>query len=134
MRILFLCIANSVRSQMAEGLARRLFGDRAIVASAGSAASSVHPRAIEAMREIDIDISHHQSKSVDDINVGDFDVIITLCADEVCPVAPAGVTRLHWPLRDPSAGVPHYVRERYRETRDEISKKLEAFGRERGLL
>ena len=134
MRILFLCVANSARSQMAEGLARRLFGDRAVVASAGSAAAGVNPYAIAALGELGIDISAHRSKCVDELDAASFDVIITLCADEVCPVVPARVTRLHWPLRDPVGGSIFSVQSRFRVTRDEIEKRLEAFGAERGLV
>ena len=134
LKILFLCIANSARSQMAEGLARQLFGDRAIVQSAGSAATFVHPRAKAALAELGIDTSTHWSKSVDEIDVSDMDVIITLCADEVCPVVPASVERLHWPLRDPAMAPAHLADRRFRETRDEIGRRLEEFGRSRGLM
>jgi arsenate reductase len=85
MRILFLCVANSARSQMAEGLARRLFGAKAEVMSAGSAPVGLNPFAVEAMAEVGIDISGHRSKSVDEIDPGSLDMVITLCAEEVCP-------------------------------------------------
>src|SRR3546814_9614205 len=87
-RILFLCVANSARSQMAEGLTRYLLGDRATVMSAGSAPSRVNPYAVEAMAEIGIDISGHRSKSVDDIDPAEVDLVVTLCAEEDCPVLP----------------------------------------------
>ena len=134
MRILFLCVANSARSQMAEGLARHMFGGRAEVASAGSAATGVNPHAIEALREIGIDISDHRSKSVSDVDASAFDVVVTLCADEVCPVVPGRVARLHWPLPDPAAAHAAERQSRFRETRDEIRRRLEDFGRARGLL
>lgn len=123
-KILFLCVANSARSQMAEGLARAQFGDRAVVASAGSVPTHVNPRAIAAMAEIGIDITGHQSKSVDDIDPGRFDLIVTLCADEVCPVVPGRVARLHWPLPDPAAAPPDQAAARFREVRDEIQRRL----------
>ena len=123
--ILFLCVANSARSQMAEGLAHAKFGDRVRVQSAGSEPSRVNPLAIEALREIGIDISSHASKSVDTIDPASVDLVITLCADEVCPMGLAGVTRLHWPLPDPAAGANGSI-ERFRETRDEIARRLEA--------
>ena len=119
---------------MAEGLARHVFGDRAVVASAGSAATHVSPHAIEALREQGIDISGHRSKSVTEVDAASFDVIITLCADEVCPIVPGRVTRLHWPLRDPVMSSSAETAARFRATRDEIRRRLEEFGRERGLL
>ncbi|TAK16979.1 MAG: arsenate reductase ArsC [Acidobacteria bacterium] len=125
MKLLFLCVANSARSQMAEGLARAMFGDRAEVASAGSAPARVNPFAIAAMAEIGIDISNHRSKSVDDVRAGDFDMVITLCADEVCPVVPGRVKRLHWPMPDPAAAPPDQAPARFREVRDAIQSKLE---------
>ena len=103
MKILFLCVANSARSQMAEGLARAVFGTRAEVFSAGSVPTRVNPHAVSALAEVGIDISGQTSKSVDDVNAGSMDLIITLCADEVCPVVPGRVKRLHWPLPDPAA-------------------------------
>ena len=111
---------------MAEGLARHLFGDRAHVASAGSAATSVHPAAIAVLREQGIDISGQRSKSVEEIDAASFDVIITLCADEVCPVVPDRVTQLHWSLADPTAGAAGEQLGRFRGTRDELIRRLEA--------
>jgi arsenate reductase len=123
-KILFLCVANSARSQMAEGLARAMFGDRAEVASAGSAPSRVNPLAITAMAEAGIDISAQRSKSVDDVRAADFDLIVTLCADEVCPVVPGRVRKLHWPLPDPAAAPPDQALEKFRSVRDEITRRL----------
>jgi arsenate reductase len=103
-RVLFLCVANSARSQIAEGLARARFGDRVRVQSAGSAPTQVNPLAIEAMREVGIDISTHASKGVADIDANAIDLVVTLCADEVCPVFPRPVRRAHWPIADPAGG------------------------------
>jgi arsenate reductase len=128
-RILFLCVANSARSQMAEGLARNLFGDRAQVLSAGSQPSIVNPHAIAAMAELGIDISGHRSKSVDEIDIGDIDLVVTLCADEVCPVLPGRVQRLHWPIPDPATKQSlsqEEMQARFRTARDEIDRRLEA--------
>jgi arsenate reductase len=86
------------------------------------------------MAEIGIDISGHTSKSVDDVSAGAMDLIITLCADEVCPVVPGRVERLHWPLADPAGAPPEQTLARFREVRDEIGRRLEALGRERHLL
>ena len=101
-QILFLCVANSARSQMAEGLARQILGERAEVSSAGSEPSTVNPHAVEAMAEIGIDITGQYSKSVDTIELSDLDLVVTLCAEEVCPVLPEHVQRLHWPIADPA--------------------------------
>jgi len=133
-RILFLCVANSVRSQMAEGLARHLFGERATVASAGSMPVGVNPNTVATMADAGIDISDQWSKSVDDFDVADFDLVITLCADEVCPVLPGHVERLHWPLRDPVTASVDRAPAAFRATREEIRRRLEALGRERGLI
>lgn len=129
-RILFLCVANSARSQMAEGLARHLLGDQATVMSAGSTPSRVNPYAVEAMAEIGIDISGQHSKSVDDIDPAGLALVVTLCAEEVCPVLPGRVQRLHWPIADPASSdpalTPDDLRARFRTARGEIRARLEA--------
>lgn len=131
MRILFLCVANSARSQMAEGLARHRFGKRAEVASAGSMPTKPNPYAIEAMAELGIDITSHTSKSVDGMNAGDFDYVITLCAEEVCPWLPGTTQRLHWPIDDPASDdptpTPDDMRKRFAKARDIIHAKLAEF-------
>ncbi len=99
--ILFLCVANSARSQMAEGLARDLFKDAVRVQSAGSQPSRVNPFAVAAMREVGIDLSAHSSKSVETIDPASVELVITLCAEEVCPVFLSDAARLHWPFADP---------------------------------
>jgi arsenate reductase len=127
-KILFLCVANSARSQMAEGLARRQFAAGTEVLSAGSRPSKVNPYAIEAMAEIGIDIRDHHSKSVDDVNASSADLVITLCADEVCPVLPGRVKRLHWPIPDPASDDPNLgteeMRARFRTARDDIRVRI----------
>lgn len=129
--LLFLCVANSARSQMAEGLARTRFGDRARVQSAGSAPSRVNPYAIEVMRELGYDLTAHHSKSVDTIDAATVDTVITLCAEEVCPVFLGGATRLHWPVQDPASDDPTLTRDellaRFRAARDAIAAKLAAW-------
>jgi arsenate reductase len=119
---------------MAEGLARHLFGDRAIVQSAGSQAAFVHPRAIAAMADLGIDITGQHSKSVETIDLSKVDLVITLCADQVCPVVSANVERLHWPLPDPAAIWFGQADKGFRETRDEIARRLQELGEQRGLL
>ena len=123
---LFLCVANAARSQMAEGLARAMFGSRAVVASAGSQPSRVHPMAIEVMSEVGIDLSGHRSKSVNEIDPASVDTVITLCADEVCPVWPGRIERIHWPLPDPAdpTATSDQLRARFRATRDVIRRHL----------
>lgn len=129
-RILFLCVANSARSQMAEGLARHILGPDFEVRSAGSQPSRLNPYAAEAMAEIGINISGHHSKSVDQIDTGNVDLVVTLCAEEVCPVLPGRVHRLHWPIPDPASTdpslTPGEMRARFRAARDQIKDRLEA--------
>lgn len=129
--VLFLCVANSSRSQMAEGLARARLGDRARVQSAGSAPTRVNPYAIEVMREIGIDISGHASKLVDDVDACEVDTVVSLCAEEVCPVLLGKVRRLHWPIVDPARddgeARREIVLERFRAARDEILARVEGF-------
>jgi arsenate reductase len=127
--ILFLCVANSARSQMAEGLARDLFGDRVRVQSAGSAPSAVNPYAVEVMDELGISLAAHTSKSVDTIDPTSVDTVITLCAEEVCPVWLGKAERIHWPIPDPASTNPALSRAdllaRFRHARDTIREKLE---------
>lgn len=127
-RIVFLCVANSARSQMAEALARARFGARARIESAGSKPSHVSPYAIEVMRERGIDTSAQQSKSVDTIDPAGVDVVVTLCAEEVCPVLLARARRLHWPIPDPASSDPALDREallaRFRAAATEIERRL----------
>jgi len=135
--ILFLCVANSARSQLGEGLARRLFpGFR--IQSAGSRPSRVNPYAIDALAEVGIDASVHTSKSVADIDPATVDLVITLCAEEVCPAFLGRAERLHWPIPDPASDdpelTPEDLRARFRAARDEIARRLEALGRERGWV
>jgi arsenate reductase (thioredoxin) len=132
--ILFLCVANSARSQMAEGLGRMIFGDRIPVQSAGSEPSSVNPYAIEVMRELGVDLSTHHSKSVQAVDPATVGTVITLCAEEVCPVFLGKVTRHHWPVTDPASKDSTLSREemltRFRMARDSIRTKLEQFATE----
>ena len=131
--LLFLCVANSSRSQMAEGLARARFGDRIRVASAGSSPATVSPFAIAALDEVGIDISGHRSKSVDTIDAETVDLVVTLCAEEVCPAFLGRARRLHWPLPDPAAGAGSDAErlEGYRAARDAIARRLDTLD---GLL
>jgi len=124
--VLFLCVANSARSQMAEGIARSLARHGVKVSSAGSAPSRLNPLAVRMLAEIGIDISGQRSKSVDEIPRGDVDVVVTLCAEEVCPVFLAKARHIHWPMRDPTAGggTEEEKLARFHEVRDEIRRRL----------
>ena len=121
--ILFLCVANSARSQMAEGLARWLRPDLR-VESAGSLPGGVHPQAIAALADLGIDGSGQRSKGLADVEPDRFDLVVTLCADEVCPMLPADVERLHWPLPDPAAAQPTEMEASFRAVRDELRTRL----------
>ena len=127
-RVLFLCTHNSARSQMAEGLLRRLAGDRFEVASAGTEARGVNPLAVCAMADIGVDLRGHTSKTLDRFLRERWDYVITVCdnANESCPVFPGPVTRLHWSFDDPSvaAGGDEQRLAVFRRVRDEIRARI----------
>ena len=130
--ILFLCVANSARSQMAEGIARSLAPQGVTVSSAGSAPASVRPQAIQALKEIGIDVSGHRSRGLDSIDAGSVDAVITLCAEEICPVFLGKAHRVHWGLPDPAASTgPEEIRlNAFRSVRDELLRRLKVvFGK-----
>lgn len=135
--VLFLCVANSARSQIAEGLGRLLFGDGLRVLSAGSEPSRVNPYAIEVMKEIGVDLAAHHSKSVGTIDPKSVDIVVTLCAEEVCPAFLGKARRLHWPIPDPACNDPSLSREemiaRFRAARETILRKIVALARTEGL-
>ncbi len=136
--ILFLCVANSARSQIAEGVARSMAPAGTTVWSAGSRPTSVRPEAIAVLREIGLDISSHRSKAVAEIPASEVDTVITLCGEEECPLFFGQATRLHWGLPDPAA-VTGSLEERldaFRHTRDELRRRLAAFfaGRDGGAV
>jgi arsenate reductase len=129
-RILFLCVANSARSQLAEALARDLYGSRAVVQSAGSRPTRVNPRAIAALKEIGLDVGLQASKPVSTIDPASVDVVVTLCAEEVCPAWLGSARRLHWPIPDPATDEQLPEEEhmrRFRAARDEIAARLRAW-------
>ena len=125
--VLFLCVANSARSQMAEGIARALAPAAVRISSAGSQPSRLNPLAVKALAEIGIDIGGHASKSVNDLPAGDVDVVVTLCAEEVCPVFLGSALRIHWGLPDPAvfAGDENARLDAFRRVRDELRRRLE---------
>lgn len=131
--VLFLCVANSARSQIAEGIARAIAPTEVKIWSAGSRPTSVRPEAIEVLREIGIDISGHKSKSVAEIPASEVDTVVTLCGEEECPVFLGNARRLHWGLPDPAAATPGSEADRllaFRETRDRLKHQIEALFRE----
>ena len=129
--ILFLCTANSSRSQMAEGIVNNLFGDKIAAFSAGTQASFVNPMAIEVMKEIGIDISKHRSKNLSEFDGQSFDYVITLCgnANETCPLYIGGTKKTHIGFDDPAkaTGTRNEIMSDFRRVREEIKEKLTAF-------
>ena len=114
---------------MAEGLLRDMGGEKFEVASAGVAPSHVRPEAVEAMRQIGIDISGHRSKSVDEFAGQQFDYVITVCdnANQQCPMFPGKTERIHWSIEDPAAveGDESARLTAFRNARDELRERLE---------
>ncbi len=125
--LLFLCVANSARSQMAEGIARALAPAGVCVSSAGSAPASVRPQAVQVLAELGIDISSHRSKAIAEIEAESVDAVITLCAEEVCPVFLGRAARVHWGLPDPAAapGGEAEALRAFRAVRDELRRRLQ---------
>ena len=137
--ILILCTGNSCRSHLAEGILRSAAGDLVEVQSAGSKPTgAVHPKAIEVMREMGIDISDHRSKHMDEFFDRQIDTVITVCgnADQACPMFPGQVHRHHWGFDDPAraTGTDEEILAEFRRVRDEIKLVFEAYaaGLQRG--
>ena len=133
--ILILCTGNSCRSHLAEGILRAAVGEAAEVASAGSdPAGYVHPMAVEVMKEIEIDISAHTSKHLDEFLQREVHTVITVCgnADQACPIFPGQAEKHHWPFDDPAkaTGSGEEIRAVFRRVRDEIRVKFEAYAAE----
>lgn len=130
-KVLFLCTANSCRSQMAEGIANHFLGERLQAYSAGTEASFVNPRAIAVLREIGIDISGYRSKNVDEFAGEKFDWTITLCGDarDKCPLFSGGGQRVHIGFSDPAkaTGTEEEIMEAFRRVRDEIKDALTGY-------
>lgn len=131
-KVLILCTGNSCRSHMAEGILRHLAGDLFDIHSAGSKpAGYVHPKAIEALREIGIDISHHHSKHLEQFLDAGIDTVITVCdnANESCPIFPGEVRRHHWGFEDPpkAARPGESEMDAFRRIRDQIGMVFGAY-------
>jgi len=127
-KIMFLCTANSCRSQMAEGFAKD-FGKGLIeVHSAGIMAAGVQRRAIIVMKEVGIDISGQKSKEIDEDLLRKMDIVVTLCgnAEETCPWTPPNIKRIHWPIKDPvgTVGTEEEIMKEFRRARDEIKERV----------
>jgi arsenate reductase len=127
-KLMFLCTANSCRSQMAEGFAKELGKGLIEVHSAGLFAAGVHRRAIAVMKEIGIDISTQKSKDIDEALLKKMDIIVTLCgnAEDSCPLTPPHIRRIHWPIEDPvgTIGTEEEIMNEFRRARDEIKEKV----------
>jgi arsenate reductase len=127
-KVLFICVHNMARSQMAEGLCNHFLSHRFEAYSAGShPAQRVHPMAIAALGEIGIDLSKNRPKGIEDFDLKDFDLIVTLCAEEECPVLPSSVKKLNWHLQNPVSQIttsPEDHLRKFRKIRDEIKKLI----------
>jgi arsenate reductase len=128
-KLMFLCTANSCRSQMAEGFAREFGKGMTEVYSAGLFAAGVHKRAIAVMREIGIDISKQKSKEINEDLLKKMDIIVTLCgnAEDSCPWTPPHIKRIHWPIQDPvgTVGTEEEIMREFRRARDEIKERVQ---------
>jgi len=130
-RVLFICTHNSARSQMAEGIMNALYGYKFQAFSAGTNPSKVNPLAIEVLKEIGIDISHHRSKSIDEFRGETFDYVVTVCdnAKENCPYFPGGKKYVHRGFMDPASVEGTYEEKlsAFRKVRDEILNWIREF-------
>jgi len=135
-KVLFLCTGNSCRSQIAEGLMRHLAGNKYEVFSAGVEPSHIHPMSILVMNEIDVDISHQTSDDVNDYLDAGIGIVISVCdhAAQTCPAFPGDVQRIHWSLKDPFHGwdIDESKLPDYRNTRDDLKKRIQEFLATRG--
>ena len=134
-RVLFICTGNSARSQMAEGLLRHLAGDRYDVFSAGVQPKGLHPRSVEVMGELGVDLTAHTSKSLDLFGPQQFDHVVTVCDQtrEHCPLFP-GSSMLHWEIDDPAAAPEGSQLDEFRRVRDEIQERIRSFLSVDGLV
>ena len=130
-KVIFICTGNACRSQMAEGLLRHMAGNKFEVYSAGSHPSHLHPASVAVMAEWGIDIARHTAEPIDDYLETGIDIAITVCdnAQQSCPTFPGNVEQIHWGLDDPyhGWGADPQNLPPYRETRDELKKRIEGF-------
>jgi arsenate reductase (thioredoxin) len=124
-KLLFMCVQNSARSQLAEAIGRHLAPEGVEVISAGSQPAFVRPQAIQVLEEAGISADGLVSQAVDDVDTSGVEVVVTLCADEVCPLYLGKAHRLHWGLDDPAKVEPEQAKmEKFRAVRDELLKRL----------
>lgn len=133
-KVLFICVHNSARSQMAEAWLNDVCGETFAAESAGLKAGAINPLVVQAMREVDIDLSQKKTQEVFDVwKSGElFAYVVTVCSEaeaEGCPVFPGVTRRLHWPFRDPSklTGTDEEKLREIRKIRDEIRTAIEAW-------
>ena len=130
-KIIFICTANSCRSQIAHGLMKNIAGYKFDVFSAGVNPTSVHPAAIKVMNEIGIDISSFKSNHINDYLDKFLDIAITVCdmANDSCPVFPENIIKYHWSINDPSINWDpnNFIIKPFRDTRNKIKNKIENF-------
>lgn len=130
-RLYFLCTGNACRSQMAEGWAKKYLGDEWEIKSAGIEAHGLNPKAVEAMKEIGIDISNQKSEIIDRKYLNEASLAVTLCGDaaESCPVTPSHVKREHWGFDDPAkaTGTEEEIWQEFERVRDEIGERIKYF-------
>jgi len=120
--VLFVCVANSCRSQMAEAIAKSVVGDTWEIWSAGSTPSGrVHPVAFRAMQDMGLDLSTHWSKGLRDVPARQWDYVVTMGCGDACPMVPAR-HRLDWQIPDP-VGLPF---EQVRQIRDDLAERVTA--------
>ena len=127
-KIIFICTGNACRSQIAEGVMRKLAGDKFDVFSAGSHPSLVHPMSIKVMKEIGIDITPHTSDPILNFLSKNINIVITVCdnADRECPVFPGKVERIHWSIKDPFKGWNSHPDDlvNFRKTREDLTARI----------
>ncbi len=128
MHLLFLCTGNSCRSQIAEGWARKLGGERFQVRSAGIESHGKNPLAIAVMQDVEVDISGQESNRLDQATLEWADLVVTVCghADENCPILPQDTPKEHWPLSDPAkaTGTQDEIMAVFRTSRDDIQQRV----------
>ena len=127
-KIIFICTGNACRSQIAEGIMRRLAGDKFDVFSAGSSPTQVHPMSIKVMKEIGVDISSRTSDPISKFLSENIDIVITVCdnADKACPSFRSNAERVHWSIKDPFKGWTSDSDDlvNFRKTRDDLAKRI----------
>jgi len=141
MRVLFVCVHNSARSQMAEAFLNRLGGERFSAESAGLEPGIINPYVVEVMKEAGVDLSGKKTSSVFDFLKENrrYDYVVTVCDETsgaLCPVFPGNAVRLHWNFKDPAEfkGSDAEVRAQVRILRDKIKEKVQSFIQDAGML